>query len=211
MSVRRSVLLVLILAALTLVGASASPSPQVTLSNTGMEGLAAVKVQVHIAGGPDWRQLVGLEEKRLETKVQGLLTGTPGLTVIESDGSQETPRVLVVVVGHVIADASGKKETAATNITVSLNQPVSVRRQTPSGKPILASGTTWHRNLLITGLKSTMRQRVDEKLVYLMGQFRQEHGRANAESPAPVDLDGETRQRLQDLGYIGDDGGAGTD
>ena len=180
MSARRWLPLILTLAALTLVGASAAPSPQVTLSNTGMDGLAAVKVQVHIAGGADWRELVDLDEKRLEKKVQGLLGGTPGLSVIEGECSIETPRVLVVAVGHVIADPDGNKDTAATNLSVSLNQPVSVRRQVPSGRPILATGTTWHRNLLITGLKDTMRQRVDEKLAYLMQQFKQEHGRANA-------------------------------
>ena len=180
MFARKWLLLILTLAALTLVGASAAPSPQVTLSNTGMDGLAAVKVQVHIAGGADWRELVDLDEKRLEKKVQGLLGGTPGLSVIEGECSIETPRVLVVAVGHVIADPDGNKDTAATNLSVSLNQPVSVRRQAPSGRPILATGATWHRSLLITGLNDTMRQRVNEKLAYLMQQFKQEHRRANA-------------------------------
>ncbi len=179
MFARRWLPLILTVAALTLVGASAAPSPQVTLSNTGMDGLAAVKVQVNIAGGADWRELVDLDEKRLEKKVQGLLGGTPGLSVIEGKRSTETPRILVVAVGHVIADPEGNKDTAATNLSVSLNQPVSVRRQVPSGRPILATGATWHRSILITGLKDTMRQRVDEKLAYLMGQFRQEHARAN--------------------------------
>ena len=99
--------------------------------------------------------------------------------MIEGECSTETPRILVVAVGHVIADPDGNKDTAATNLSVSLNQPVSVRRQAPSGRPILARGTTWHRSILITGLKDTMRQRVDEKLAYLMQQFKQEHGRAN--------------------------------
>jgi len=180
MFARKWLLLILTFAALILVGASAAPSPQVTLTNTGMEGLAAVKVQVHIAGGADWRELVDLDEKKLEKTVQGLLGHTPGLSVIEGECSIETPRVLVVAVGHVIADPEGSKDTVATNLSVSLNQPVSVRRQVPSGRPILATGTTWHRNLLITGLKNTMRQRVDEKLAYLMQQFKQEHGRANA-------------------------------
>jgi len=44
MSARRWLPLILTLAALTLVGASAAPSPQVTLSNTGMDGLAAAGV-----------------------------------------------------------------------------------------------------------------------------------------------------------------------
>jgi len=180
MSARRLPPLILTLAALTVVGASAAPSPQVTLSNTGMEGLAAVRVQVHIAGGADWRELVDLDEKKLEKKVQGLLGDTPGLSVLEGERSIQTPRILVVAVGHVIADAEGNKDTAATNLSVSLSQPVSVRRQVPSGRPILATGTTWQRSLLITGLNDTMRQRVDEKLAYLMGQFRQEHGRENA-------------------------------
>lgn len=182
MSVRQWSLLVLALIALTLVGASAAPAPQVGLSNTGMEGLTAVKVQVHIAGGADWRELVDLDEKKLEEKVQGLLGDTPGLTVIEAEGSRDMPRVLVIAVGHVIADPDGNKDTAATNLSVSLSQPVSVRRQPPSDRPILAMGATWHRNLLITGLKHTMRQRVDEKLAYLMQQFKQEYARANAES-----------------------------
>ena len=73
MFARKWLLLILTFAALILVGASAAPSPQVTLTNTGMEGLAAVKVQVHIAGGADWRELVDLDEKKLEKTVQGLL------------------------------------------------------------------------------------------------------------------------------------------
>jgi len=38
---------------------------------------------------------------------------------------------------------------------------------------------TWHRSLLITGLKSSMRERVDQKLTYLVNEFRGEYARAN--------------------------------
>ena len=158
----------------------APASPRVTISSSGMEGLAEVKVQVHIAGGADWRELVDLDEKKLEKKVQDSLRGTPGFTVIEGESSTRTPRVLVTAVGHLIADPDGNKDTAATNLSLSLSQPVTVRRPVPSGTPILANGTTWHRNLLITGLKDSMRQRVEEKLAYLIGQFKDEYARSNA-------------------------------
>ncbi len=162
--------------------AGAPPSPRVTLSSSGMEGLGEVKVQAHLAGGADWRELVELDETKLEKRVEDLLEGTAGLTLVEGEGSVQTPRVLVIAVGHLIADPEGNKDTAATNLSVSLNQPVSVRRQVPSGRPVLTTGMTWHRNLLITGLSDTMRPRVEEKLAYLMGQFVEEYARANPAS-----------------------------
>lgn len=158
---------------------SSGAAPQVTISNTGMEGLSEVRVQVHVAGGADWRELVDLDEVKLERRIEDLLKDTPGLLLIEGQGSLRTPRLLVTAVGHLIADPEGNKDTSATNLSMSLNQPVSVRRSLPSGKPILATGTTWHRSILITGLNDSMRERVADKLAYLVGQFRAEHLKAN--------------------------------
>ncbi len=158
---------------------SSARAPRVIMSNSGMEGLTEVQIQVHLAGPADWRELVDLDEAKLKKKIEDLLKDAPGLTLIEGQGSIRTPRILVIVVGHLIADPEGNKDTSATNLSVSLSQPVSVRRPLPSGKPILATGTTWHRSLLITGLKDSMRQRVDDKLCYLLDQFKGEHRRVN--------------------------------
>ncbi len=158
---------------------SSGAAPHVTISNTGMEGLSAVQVQVHVAGGADWRELVDLDEAKLRGQVEDLVKDTPGLALIEGHGSARTPRLEVIAVGHLIADPQGNKDTSATNLSISLKQPVSVRRSLPSGKPILTSGMTWHRNILITGLNDSMRERVADKLAYLVGQFKAEHLRAN--------------------------------
>jgi hypothetical protein len=158
---------------------SSGAAPQVTISNTGMEGLSEVQVQVHLAGGADWRELADLDETKLRGHVEDLVKGTPGLVLIEGHGSVRAPRLLVMAVGHLIADPEGNKDTSATNLSISLNQPVSVRRSPPSGRPILTSGMTWHRSILITGLNDSMRQRVAYKLAYLVGQFKAEHLKAN--------------------------------
>lgn len=158
---------------------SATGAPQVTISSGGMEALSEVQVQVHLAGGVDWRELVGLDEAKLEQRVEELVKDAPGLVLVEAKRSSQTPRLLVIAVGHLIADPEGNRDTSATNLSISLNQPVSVRRPLPSGKPILATGMTWHRSILITGLNESMRQRVDDKLAYLVGQFKEEHLKAN--------------------------------
>ena len=174
------VLLVLVLGAPATKGAGAAGSPHVVVSTGGMEGLSAVKVQVHLSGGEDLRDLIDLDEKKLEKKIQDLLKGTPGLAVVEGQASANTPRVLVMVVGHLIADPDGNKDTAAVNISVSLNQSVAVRRSLPTGQPIITNAMTWNRNLLLTGLTSSMKERVQMKLDYLMGQLKGEYLRVNA-------------------------------
>lgn len=158
---------------------SSGAAPRVTISNTGMEGLSEVQVQVHVAGGADWRELVDLDEVKLRRHVENLVKDTPGLVLIEGHSSVRTPRLQVMAVGHLIADPEGNKDTSATNLSIGLSQPVSVRRSSPPGKPILATGMTWHRNILITGLNDSMRQRVADKLAYMAGQFKAEHLRAN--------------------------------
>jgi|GEM_PF-2474921 len=158
----------------------AAGSPKVVMSTGGMEGLSAVKVQVHLAGSEDLRKLIDLDEKKIEKKVQDLLKGTPGLEVVEGEASANTPRVLVIAVGHLIADPEGNKDTAAVNLSLSLNQSVAVRRSLPTGQPIITSAMTWNRNLLLTGLTSSMKERVQMKLDYLMGQLKGEYLRVNA-------------------------------
>lgn len=167
---------------------TAAGSPQVTISSGGMEGLSEIQVQVHLAADAYWRELVDLDEAELKQRVEYLAKDAPGLALVDGPGSSQTPRLLVIAVGHVIADAEGNRDTSATNLSISLNQPVSVRRPLPSGRAILATGTTWHRSILITGLNESMRQRVDDKLAHLIGQFRDEYLRANrpeTEGPQP--------------------------
>jgi hypothetical protein len=159
--------------------ASPLPSPRVTFSNTGMEALGELRVQVHVAGGQSWRELVDIDEQKLAARVADQLREVPGIALLEDRKDTQTPRLLVVAVGHMIADPEGNTDTAATNLAISLNQPVSVRRPLPSGRPIITSGMTWHRSLLITGLTDSMRTRVDQKLTYLVDQFKSEHARAN--------------------------------
>jgi hypothetical protein len=155
------------------------PSPRVTFSNTGMEALGELRVQVHVAGGQSWRELVDIDEQKLAARIADQLRGVPGIALVEDREDTQTPRLLVVAVGHMIADPEGNTDTAATNLAISLNQPVSVRRPLPSGRPLITSGMTWHRSLLITGLADSMRTRVDQKLTYLVDQFKSEHARAN--------------------------------
>ena len=157
----------------------AKPALKVSLSSSGMEGLKELWVQAHVACDADWKELTGLDEEKVRELVKDGLRLIPSLRVMEGQAGAEKPRLLVIVVGHVIADAEGEKATAATNLAVSLNQPVTVRRRSPSGEPIHTTGMTWQRSLLITGLKETMRQRVEEKLRYLVGQFGQEYSRCN--------------------------------
>lgn len=154
-------------------------APRVMLSNTGMEGLSELRVQVHVAGGQDWRELVDIDEEKLAAKITARLQGTPGITLLGDDADPQVPRLLVVMVGHLIADPEGNMDTAATNITISLNQPVSVRRPLPSGQAMIVPGMTWNRSLLVTGLTSSMRERVDQKLTYFIDAFKSEHARVN--------------------------------
>jgi hypothetical protein len=165
------------------ISAQEPEAPRVTLSSGGMEELHEVQVQIHVAGATDWRKLAGVDEAGLKAKVEKMLRATPGLTVVEGKGDSRTPRLLVIVVGHMIADPQGNTDTSATDLQVSLNQPVIVHRPTPSGKPILATGATWSRNILITGLNSSMRERVDQKLTYLIEQFKDEYARSNPAAP----------------------------
>jgi hypothetical protein len=162
-------------------------SPQVTLSNTGMEGLSELRVQVHVVGTQDWRELVDLDESKLAARVATGLQGAPGIRLVEDGTNPQMPRLLVTVVGHVIADPEGNRDTAATNLAISLNQPVSPRRPLPSGKALIVPGMTWHRSILSTGLTDSMRGRVDQKLSYLIAQFRGEHARANPGLAAGAD------------------------
>jgi len=157
-------------------GGAAAPQLRVALSNSGMEGLEEIQLQAHVAGAADWRELVGLDEDRVKERIRAALGSAAGLTIVEGHGDPNVPRLLVIVVGHLIADPGGEKDTAATNLSVSLNQPVAVRRP---GRQIMTSGATWQRSLLITGLKESMGQRVDDKLGYLVGQFTGEWERAN--------------------------------
>jgi len=170
---------VLIVTLVILVGpsirAQTADAPRVMLSSSGMEGLSELQVQVHLAGGSDWRELVGLEEAGLKEKIEQGLRGTPGLSLVERPGDTETPRLLVIAVGHLIADT----DTSATDLQVSLSQPVIVNRKTSVERPMLATGITWNRNILITGLNSSMQERVDQKLDYLVQQFREEYARSN--------------------------------
>ena len=166
----------------TVESATQSPpagAPRVTLSNTGMEGLSELRVQVHVAGGQDWRELVEIDEEKLAARINARLQGTPGITLLGDSADPQVPRLLVVMVGHLIADPEGNTDTAATNITISLNQPVSVRRPLPSGQAMIVPGMTWNRSLLITGLASSMRERVDQKLTYFIDAFKSEYARAN--------------------------------
>ncbi len=180
-------------------GTSSARAPRVIMSNNGMEGLTEVQIQVHVAGSADWRRLVDLDEAKLKKKIEDLLKGVPGLTLVDERGSIRTPRILVIAVGHLIADPEGNKDTSASNLSVSLNQPVSVRRPLPSGKPIVATGMTWHRSLLITGLNDSMRARVDDKLAYLLGQFKDEYRKANPRENGrqPSTSGHETQESLQ--------------
>ncbi len=164
---------------------SASPASrqQVALSNGGMEGLSEVWVQAHVAGGGDWKDLVGLDEDAVTKEVESHLRGVPGLRL--GARSPNVPRLQVIVVGHLIADEEGSKATAATNLSVSLSQQVTVRPPGAS-QPILTTGATWQRSLLITGLKGTMGQRVNEKLEYLVDQFRQDYLRVNPPAGSPA-------------------------
>jgi hypothetical protein len=134
-------------------------------------------VQAHVAGDDEWKELVGLDEEKVRERVEGALASVPGLKVVEQ--GQERPRLLVVVVGHVIADASGEKDTAATHVQVSLNQRVEVKRE-GTERPAVVRGATWQRSVLITGLRETMGERVEEKLGYLVGQFGAQYERENA-------------------------------
>jgi len=154
----------------------AAPQLTVALSNTGMEGLEGIQLQVHVAGAADWRELVGADEESIKAKMRASLRNLGGLTIVEGHGNRNVPRLLVIAVGHVIAGPDGEKDTAATSLSVSLNQPVAVRRP---GRQIMTSGATWQRSLLITGLKESMAQRVSNKLDYLLGQFKGEWERAN--------------------------------
>ncbi|MBN1459873.1 MAG: hypothetical protein JXA57_10055 [Armatimonadetes bacterium] len=154
-------------------------APRVTLTNTGMEALSEVRVQVHLVGSPEWRELVDLDEANLAARITARLQGTRGVRLVQDNSDPQIPRLLIVVVGHLIADPEGNTDTAATNLEISLNQPVSLRRALPSGRAVIVPGMTWHRSVLVSGLASSMRDRVDQKLTYLVGQFRSEHARAN--------------------------------
>lgn len=157
-------------------GGGVGPRLTVALSNTAMEGLEAIQLQVHVAGAAEWQELVGADEESIKAKMRASLGNLAGVTIVEGHGNRDVPRLLVIAVGHVIADPDGEKDTAATSLSVSLNQPVAVRRP---GKQIMTTGATWQRSLLITGLKESMRQRVSQKLDYLLGQFKGEWERAN--------------------------------
>ncbi len=174
-------------AAETSVEGVASVSPlsrqQVTVSSGGMEGLSEVWVQAHVAGGGDWKDLVGLDEEAVTKKVVRQLRDAPGLSLAAR--APNVARLQVIVVGHLIADEEGREATAATNLSMSLSQQVTVRRGGAS-RPILTTGATWQRSLLITGLKGTMGQRVNDKLEYLVDQFRQDYLRANPPAGAPA-------------------------
>lgn len=172
----------IIVAALSFQARGGDPSsPRVALSNTGMEGLSEVKVQIHLSVDPEWRELVDLDNQKLEQKIKEQVRQIPGIKLIEGETSEHTPRLLVIVVGHLIADPEGNKDTCATNIIMALNQPVSLRRL-PSDNQSFLTGMTWHRSVMITGVREKMRERVTDKLTYLVGQFSQEHTRANASS-----------------------------
>jgi hypothetical protein len=158
-------------------GGGAAPRLRVALSNSGMEGLEGIQLQVHVAGAADWRELVGADEESIKAKMRASLRNLAGLTIVEGHGNRDVPRLLVIAVGHVIADPDGEKDTAATSLSVSLNQPVAVRRP---GRQIMTSGATWQRSLLITGLKESMAQRVSDKLDYLLAQFKGEWEKANS-------------------------------
>jgi hypothetical protein len=148
-------------------GGGAAPRLRVALSNSGMEGLEGIQLQVHVAGAADWRELVGADEESIKAKMRASLRNLAGLTIVEGHGNRDVPRLLVIAVGHVIADPDGEKDTAATSLSVSLNQPVAVRRP---GRQIMTSGATWQRSLLITGLKED----------YLLAQFKGEWEKANS-------------------------------
>jgi hypothetical protein len=141
-----------------------------------MEGLRELSVQADVVGDADWRELVGLDREAVKKLAAEHLADVPGLTLVEK--SPSAPRLVVNMVGHVIADDEGKKATAATHIWVRLSQRVAVHRE-GTGEPILTTGATWQRAILSTGLKGTMRQRANDKLKYLLHQFRQDYVRVN--------------------------------
>ncbi len=163
----------------TLQTRASGSSPRVRLSNTGMEGVTEVKVQVHLSADQGWRALVDLDEQKLEKTIQEQVRRIPRLKLIKGEASEQTPRLLVIVVGNIIADPQGNKDTCATNIIMALSQPVSVRWSLPTGSSVITTGMTWHRSILLTGVKEKMRERVHEKFSYLAGQFGEEYTRAN--------------------------------
>ena len=141
-----------------------------------MEGLSELSVQADVVGDADWRELVALDREAVKKLAAEHLADVPGLTLLEE--SPNAPRLVVNMVGHVIADDEGNKTTAATHIWVRLSQRVAVHRD-GMDEPIIATGATWQRAILSTGLKGTMRQRANDKLKYLLEQFEQDYARAN--------------------------------
>ncbi len=174
-----ALIVVLGLVTIAAFGAKGGGSPQAMRSLSGMEGMKRVMVQVHVAGGNDWRELVDIDEAKLKGRVESLLHTVPGLTVVKGDPGEPTPRLLVIAVGHVIADPQGNKDTAATSLIMSLNQEVSLRRPVPGGKAVLLNGVTWERSVLTTGLKEKMRERVAGQLSDLAGEFKADYALEN--------------------------------
>jgi hypothetical protein len=141
-----------------------------------MEGLSQLSIQADVVGDADWRELVGLDREAVKKLAAEQLADMPGLTLVEK--SPNAPRLVVNVVGHVIADDEGRKATAATHIWVRLSQRVAVHRD-GMDEPVVTTGATWQRAILSTGLKRTMRQRANNKLKYLLDQFGQDYVRVN--------------------------------
>ena len=63
-------------------------APRVVRSTGGLEGLTEVAVQVHLAGGEDWRELVALDDAKLRAQVEQLLHTIPGLTVARASAPE---------------------------------------------------------------------------------------------------------------------------
>jgi len=154
------------------------PTPPPIVSHNGLFGLRDVYVQTHVAGDEKWRDLIGTTQDQLKADVEARLRGIAGLRVSQ-ERSENTPRLIVHLVGHVIIGFEEPDPPAASHLTVGLVQPVSLRRPGPAGQQILASGITTTSTVLLTGKASTMRQRVRDKLAEQLAEFEQDYRRAN--------------------------------
>jgi hypothetical protein len=159
-------------------GPAAKPGLQMTMSTGGMEGMKLVYVQPHIAGDPQWQKAVGYGQKDIEQLVKERVSRFPGLKVASAQ-SPETPRLLVQVVGHVIQGYGAEDPPAAMHITLAVAQPVMLARRGADGKPIVTAGTTMTTTMFSTGKASSMRQRLHDKLLEMLGEMEQDYRRAN--------------------------------
>lgn len=160
--------------------AGADQQDRASISSGGMEGLEEVRIQVHVAAGADWRALTELDENVIRERAEVAVSATPGLASLGDEAAPETPRLLVMVVGHLIADADGNKDTAAANLSISLHQPVVLTRTLDAEAPAVTSAMTWHRSLLTTGTADYVKGQAAGRLGRLLDQFRQEYLRVNA-------------------------------